>query len=222
MLRISIIFIFTLSIYFPAHSQDVPSIYNLLYNEYYASEEALEKLICERNLESSIEKLPGNNYALSLANTDTTSSVCILEKFMLGDFIFRAEVKAEVESDTLNGFGFVFGLRDSAHYYYFRLSYEPQNDLLFQLWLINGNQKNLLSEGLMERTNKNGWDQIAIRRDIVTTKTEIYINHMNVPADAINDRIFILGSVGYKVEPAVKLFVDNVKIWGPTVLDKIE
>ena len=202
-------------------AQDIPSIYVTLYHDYYASPESLEKLICSKSLFPEIVKRPVNNYALSLTNNDTVPALCTIDSFMLGDFIFRGEFKAEVE-DNSNGFGIVFGLRDSSHYYYLRLSYEPNNDLLFQMLLFNGNVKKELTKGIMERTGESGWDRIAVQRDIVSTETKFYINYMEVPVETIKDRIFILGSVGYIVEPTVNLKVDNVKIWGPTSLKEIE
>jgi uncharacterized protein with HEPN domain len=218
-LLISLLFIFLSAM--NGRSQEVPSIYNLLYNEYYASTESLEKIVCGDNLNATIEDMPGNNYSLALVNTDTTVALCTLKKFLLGDFIFSGEFNAEMENEE-NGFGFIFGLRDSVHYYYTRFLYEANNDLYFQVLLINGESQKTLSEGIIERTNDDGWDKIALVRDIVTTEIKLFINYMEIPVETIIDRIFILGSVGYKVEPSVKLYVDNVKIWGPTVLDKIE
>ncbi len=202
-------------------AQDVPSIYVTLYHDYYASPESLKKLICSENASTEIVKRPVNNYALSITNNDTMHALCTIDSFMLGDFIFRGEFHAEVK-DSSSGFGFVFGLRDSTHYYYLRLKYETNNDILFQVILINGDTEKILTEGIMERTGQDGWDQVAIRRDIVTTETKFYINYMEVPVETIKDRIFILGSVGYMVEPLVKMKVDNVKIWGPTSLKEIE
>lgn len=202
-------------------AQHVPSIYVTLYHDYYASPESIEKLICSENASVEIVKRPVNNYALSITNNDTIHTLCTIDSFMLGDFIFRGEFHAEIK-DSSSGFGFVFGLRDSIHYYYLRLKYEPNNDIFFQVILINGHTEKVLTKGIMERTGENGWDQIAVSRDIVTTETKFYINYMEVPVETIKDRILILGSVGYMVEPMVKMSVDNVKIWGPTSLKEIE
>lgn len=221
MIRIWITIVVSILFHQTSQSQVIPSIYVTLYHEYYASPESLETLTCSKGSKAEIVKRPVNNYALAITNTDTIPAMCTVDSFMLGDFIFTGEFKAEIQ-DSSNGFGFVFGLRDSMHYYYLRLTYEPNNDILFQVKLINGNEKKMLSKGIMERTGEDGWDRIAVRRDIVTTETKIFINYMDVPVETFRDRILILGSIGYLAEPTVKLNVDNVRIWGPTSLKKIE
>lgn len=213
------LFVFAVSSYL-LHAQEVPSIYNTLYSEYYASAGSLEKLVCNGQATMQIEKIPGNNYSLSIDNADTVPSICMLDKFMLGDFIFRGDLKAEVNNNS-QGFGFVFGLRDTS-YYYARFTYEPNNDLLFSIQRVMGYETKTLTEGIVERQGQNGWDRIAVIRDIVTTTIKLHINYMEVPIETVSDRVLILGSVGYLAEPGVKLYMDNVKIWGPTVLDKIE
>jgi hypothetical protein len=208
--------------------KDIPMEYELLYTQSFDEKSAFNEF---RFSDVSAWGLNKEKRGYSLQTTGESTykppvrspqNLAILHNKVFGDFILEVELSQSGRVYNHQDMVIVFGMRDSSHFYYVHLAPAP-DEHAHNIFVVNGSPREKImpvqEKGIDWSSKK--WHKVRIERNIVNEEINVYFDDMSKPVFSTKDRTFIMGKIGFGSFDD-QGFIDNIKVWGPTVLNDEE
>jgi hypothetical protein len=139
--------------------------------------------------------------------------ICLIDNLVLGDFVLEADVLQTGREYGHRELCIFFGFQDSTRFYYVHLA-SAADQSAHTVHIVNDlPQKSIATErtdGI--RWIDGHWHHIRLERFSQEGVIEMYVDDMETPVMAANDRTFQFGYVGFgSFDDPGK--VDNIRIW---------
>lgn len=216
----------TLTFYCATRGQDLPVYYQKYYEQDFRNSASIDDFVFTDPQAWTIKRTTGGNQLALVAKSNyqpvfrSPLSMAILSNYIWGDFVLQADVRQTTAEYGHRDVCFVWGMRDSAHYYYVHLASQT-DEYAHGVFIVNGTDRVKIGQ---PATTGIAWDalpwhRIRIERSIVKCQTRVYVNDMRTPVFETNDPVFRMGYIGFgSFDDTME--IDNITIWAPTVIEQ--
>ncbi|UCS93645.1 hypothetical protein KZP23_00980 [Echinicola marina] len=198
--------------------QDIPDDYQLLYEQDFSSNTALNEFETTdasswRISDQSLEIYKAGNYEPKVRSP---FNIAMLKSLKFGDFILEADLQQTGKEYGHRDLCIFFGMKNHSNFYYSHIASKPDPHS-HNIFLVNDEPRIAIGKRTNEGINwgnTNEWHKIRIERNIDSGSIKIYFDDIEKPIMETNDLHFDYGHIGFGTFDDTGKF-DNIKIWGP-------
>lgn len=216
----------TFTFYLEIHGQSLPVYYQKYYEQDFRNSASVNDFVFSDPKAWTIKRTSGGNQLALIGKSNyqpafrSPHSLAILSGFVWGDFVLQADVRQTTAEYGHRDVCFVWGMRDSAHFYYVHMASQT-DEHAHGIFLVNGTDRVKIGQPGSSGVAWDAlpWHRIRIERSIVKCLTRVYINDMRTPVFETSDPVFRMGYIGFgSFDDTME--IDNITIWAPTVIEQ--
>lgn len=221
--------IFTCCFFSEIHAQQIPSDYELLYEQDFEDDVTLNDFeITDANAWKIGEGKEGKAmelYGKSQYNPPVRSplNIAFIKGKRFGDFILEADLQQTGKEYGHRDLCLFFGLKDPSNFYYIHMASNADPNA-HNIFLVNDAPRTNIATRTTEGIDwgaTEDWHKVRLERNIESGIIRVFVNDMTTPVMEAEDKHFDFGYIGFgSFDDTGK--IDNIKIWGPSLARKKE